>query len=192
VIAEQRHPALLDHRQLIAPVVDDEDGDLGHLLRPGAGSRESAAEVGEHLAGLDRQVTGTYEVPVGIFGFLAGASTGDLPQTASVGPDRPDPAEASDRQAPAAWCPRRPVGDEGVVGDPRVAGVVGADQANVVGAEYVPPARIGAGDAAVSALERDRLAVWRPRRTTEPHGRFALQQHALAGAGGSASRPALR
>ena len=36
--------------------MNDEDRDLGHLLRPGTGSSESTADVAEHLAGLGRGV----------------------------------------------------------------------------------------------------------------------------------------
>jgi hypothetical protein len=52
--------------------MNDEDRDLGYLFRLGAGSSQSTAYVGKHLAGLDRQVTGTDEVALFIFGFLAG------------------------------------------------------------------------------------------------------------------------
>jgi hypothetical protein len=53
VVPEQRHPAGLDHRQVIAPVLGDEDRDLGYLVRAGAASGQRAAKVGERLVGLD-------------------------------------------------------------------------------------------------------------------------------------------
>ena len=38
----------------------DEDGDLGHLVRPGARAREGAAEVGEGLARLRLEIAWVY------------------------------------------------------------------------------------------------------------------------------------
>jgi hypothetical protein len=73
VIPEQCHPALFDRWQvLVTPVTDDEDRYLSYLVRPGAGCSERTAQVGKHLAGLDSQVTGTDEVAVLVFRFLAG------------------------------------------------------------------------------------------------------------------------
>jgi hypothetical protein len=70
---EQCHPTLFDRWQaLVTPVTDDEDRYLGYLVRPGAGCSERTAQVGKHLAGLDSQVTGTDEVAVLVFRFLAG------------------------------------------------------------------------------------------------------------------------
>jgi hypothetical protein len=72
VIAEQRQPARFDRRQVLAPVIDDEDRDLGHLLRPSTCGCESTTDVAEHLASLGRRVTGTDEVVVLILGLLPG------------------------------------------------------------------------------------------------------------------------
>jgi hypothetical protein len=71
VVPEQRHPGLFDNRQVLTPVINDVDRDLGYLLRPGTTSSESTAEIGKHLAGLDRQITATDEIALYIFGFLA-------------------------------------------------------------------------------------------------------------------------
>jgi hypothetical protein len=73
VIPEQCHPALFDGWQaLVTPVTDDEDRYLSYLVRPGVGCSERTAQVGKHLAGPDSQVTGTDEVAVLVFRFLAG------------------------------------------------------------------------------------------------------------------------
>jgi hypothetical protein len=53
-------------------MMNNEDGDLGHLVTAGTASSESTAEIGEHLASLGRQVTGTDEVALTFIGFLAG------------------------------------------------------------------------------------------------------------------------
>jgi hypothetical protein len=72
VLAEQVFSGLLDDRQALGPVVNDVDRDLGNVSGAGAGGVEGAAEVGEDLAGLGGQVSGTDEVAVSVLGFLAG------------------------------------------------------------------------------------------------------------------------
>ena len=72
VIAEHAGASLLDHGQVLGPVMYYVDGDLGDLPSVGAGGREGAAEVGEYLPGLGGQVSGTDQVAVSVFGFLAG------------------------------------------------------------------------------------------------------------------------
>ena len=79
MIAEQRHPTLLDDGQALAAVAGHEDGDLRDLLGTGTAGGESAAEVGEDLAGLRRQVAGADEVAVLVLGFLAATNTSLLP-----------------------------------------------------------------------------------------------------------------
>ena len=75
MIPEQRQQALFDRWQVLVPVIDDEDRDLCHLLSPGTGGSESTADVVERLAGLDRQITATYEVALTIFGDLSSDKT---------------------------------------------------------------------------------------------------------------------
>jgi hypothetical protein len=70
VVPEQRYPTLFDRAQMFIAVVDDEDRELGDVLRSGAASSERTPNVGERLAGLHRQVTGTDEVAFVIFGDL--------------------------------------------------------------------------------------------------------------------------
>ena len=67
VIPEQAHSARFDHRQTLGPVIDDEDGDPGHMLRPGARGGERTTDVVERLASLNRQITGTDEVALRVF-----------------------------------------------------------------------------------------------------------------------------
>src|SRR5262249_47912445 len=62
VIAKQPHPGLFDHWQVLGPVMNDIDRDLGDLPGAGTGGRQGAAEIGEHLTGLGRQVTGAGEI----------------------------------------------------------------------------------------------------------------------------------
>jgi hypothetical protein len=62
----------LDDRQVLGPVVNDVDRDLGDLFEAGAGGGQGTAEVGVYLAGLGGQVTRADEVAVNVFGFLAG------------------------------------------------------------------------------------------------------------------------
>ena len=72
VICEQRYPRLFDDRQVfVAFVVDEVDGDLGDLVRPGTGSGKCTAEIAKHLARLGRKVTLANEVAVYVFGLLA-------------------------------------------------------------------------------------------------------------------------
>ena len=63
MLAEQAYPGLLDDRQVLAPVVNDVDRDLGDLIGAGAGGGEGAAEVGVDLAGLGGQVAGPTRLP---------------------------------------------------------------------------------------------------------------------------------
>jgi hypothetical protein len=72
VVAEQAYPGLLDDRQVLAPVVNDVDRDLGDVFGAGTGGGEGAAEVGVDLARLGGQVTRTDQVAVDVLGFLAG------------------------------------------------------------------------------------------------------------------------
>jgi hypothetical protein len=70
VISEQRFAARLDRWQVLVTVINDEDGDLGHLVRPGTRGSESTADVVERLARLNRQITRTDEFALPIFGDL--------------------------------------------------------------------------------------------------------------------------
>jgi len=54
VIPEERDPALFDRWQVLSPVLNNEDRDLGHLLGPGTAGGERTTDVVERLAGLDR------------------------------------------------------------------------------------------------------------------------------------------
>jgi hypothetical protein len=72
VLPEQGCPGLFDHRQVLGPVMHDEDRYLGHLVEASAPGGHRPAEVGEHLAGLGGQVTGADEVALRVLGFLAG------------------------------------------------------------------------------------------------------------------------
>jgi hypothetical protein len=56
----------------ITVVVDNVDRNLRDVFRRGAGGREGSTKVGEHLTRLNRQITGTYKLPVDVFRFLAG------------------------------------------------------------------------------------------------------------------------
>jgi hypothetical protein len=47
--------------------VNDVDRDLRHLFRSGSDGGEGAADVGEHLAGLGSQVTGTDKVARSVY-----------------------------------------------------------------------------------------------------------------------------
>ena len=57
---------------MLAPVVGDEDPELRHLLRPRAGRRERAPDIGKHLPRLRRHVPGPDEIALRILGDLAG------------------------------------------------------------------------------------------------------------------------
>jgi hypothetical protein len=61
------------------PVVDDEDRDLGHVLGPGAGSRESPAEVGEHLAAWTARSPAPTRLPSASSGSWPATNTNRLP-----------------------------------------------------------------------------------------------------------------
>ena len=69
---EERHASRFDRRQAFGSVPDDEDRDLGHLLRVSTAGSQGSADVGERLAGLGRQVAGTDEAALGVIGDLAG------------------------------------------------------------------------------------------------------------------------
>ena len=72
VVAEQRNPRVLDHGQVLRPVSNNEDRDLGYLISPRAGRRKSTAEIGEHLTCLCCQVTEPDYIALTVLGLLAG------------------------------------------------------------------------------------------------------------------------
>jgi hypothetical protein len=72
VVTEYRHPGLRNISQISGPVMDDVDRELGHLLGSGSRGGKAAAHVGERLAGLGSQITGTYNVALGVMGHLSG------------------------------------------------------------------------------------------------------------------------
>jgi hypothetical protein len=59
--------------------MNDEDRDLGHLLRQGAGTSESSAEGWQTPCGPGLPVTGTDEVALFIFGSWPATNTNLLP-----------------------------------------------------------------------------------------------------------------
>jgi hypothetical protein len=69
---EDGDPGLRDDRQVLGPVIDDVDGDPGHLLRGGSDGGESAADVGERLMGLRGQIARADEVALRVVGGLSG------------------------------------------------------------------------------------------------------------------------
>ena len=79
VVAEQAQPGLFDHSQVLGPVVNDIDRDLGDLLRGSTGSGEGLAKVGEQLAGLSRQGQSAAVIVLGflVSGEYRPASGGD-------------------------------------------------------------------------------------------------------------------
>lgn len=65
VISEQTYLGRFDDRHVfVALVVDDIDGDLADLLRPGAGSSQRTAEIAKRQARLSRKITLTNELAV--------------------------------------------------------------------------------------------------------------------------------
>lgn len=58
MISEQGYLGRFDDRHVfVALVIDDIDGDLADLLRPGAGSSKRTAEIAKRQARLSRKIT---------------------------------------------------------------------------------------------------------------------------------------
>ena len=71
VIAEQRHSSVFDDRQMaITLVIDNVDRNLCHVFGKGTGGCKGSAKVGEHLACLNRQITGAYKLAIDVLRFL--------------------------------------------------------------------------------------------------------------------------
>ncbi|HZI27035.1 MAG TPA: hypothetical protein VFD64_02700, partial [Gemmatimonadaceae bacterium] len=72
VVSEQGYLGRFDDRHVfIALVIDDKDGDLADLLRPGTGSSKRTAEIAKCQARLSRKITMANELAVYVFGLLA-------------------------------------------------------------------------------------------------------------------------
>jgi hypothetical protein len=72
VISEQGYLGRFDDRHVfVALVVDDIDGDLSDLLRPGAGSCKRTAEIAKRQARLGHKITMANELAVYVLGLLA-------------------------------------------------------------------------------------------------------------------------
>jgi len=69
---EQHDPSIFDHRQVFRPVVNNEDCELGHLIRSSTSRRECTAKIGEDLTCLDCQVIETDDITLTILRLLAG------------------------------------------------------------------------------------------------------------------------
>jgi hypothetical protein len=70
VVLKQLDPGRFDSRQVLVPVIDDEDGELDYPVRPGARAGERSTDVVECPTRLNRQVTGADDVALIILGDL--------------------------------------------------------------------------------------------------------------------------